>query len=68
MSGCPMSTVFGRAVPGGDRLAAPTNSMWWLATSSSPSFGVLTSKWEACDLGNMNPGHLWGQGASQGGV
>lgn len=46
--------VFGRALPGGDRLAAPMNSTQWLATSSSPLFSVLTGEWEACDLGNMS--------------
>lgn len=44
--------VFGRALPGGDRPAAPMNSTRWLATSSSPLFSVLTGEWEARDLGN----------------
>lgn len=50
--------VFGRALPGGDRPAAPMNSTRWLATSSSPLFSVLTGEWEARDLGNMSHGHF----------
>lgn len=50
--------VFGRALPGGDQLAAPMNSTRWLATSSFPLFSVLTGEWEAYDLGNMSHGHF----------